>query len=107
MDWRAAQIGREIAQNAPPRNVGTTGFPASREPPCRALERRETVEPGPFPPQRLGLSPPQAPKRPVAVRGFVAATGAHPAAPLVGAEPERAQQIGLRAAHQRHALPKR
>src|SRR5580692_11527489 len=56
------------------------------------LQRREALEPDPFPPQRLGLHRREAPK-PVPARLRVGATAcALAAAPLVGAEAERSQQ---------------
>jgi hypothetical protein len=65
------------------------------------------MEPGPFPPQRLGLWLPAEPKPVTARLRVVAATGARPAAPLVGASAERPQQIALRAPDQIDAHPHR
>src|SRR6202035_1798042 len=78
------------------------GAMASASPawPQAALQRLETFEPAPFVPQRLGLDLLEAPKPPTARPRVVAAACALPAAPLVGAEAERSQQIALRAPDQ-------
>jgi hypothetical protein len=92
MDWRAAQIGLDIAQNAPA---------AQRR--RAALQRLETLEPGPFPPQRLGPYLLPSPKPFTAFQRVVAAAGPLSAAPLFGAEPERPKQVALRAHDQWNA----
>jgi hypothetical protein len=68
--------------------------------PQAALQRFQALEPAPFLPQRLMLDPLEAPKPPTARPRVVAAACALPAAPLVGAEAERSQQIALRAPDQ-------
>ena len=68
--------------------------------PHAALQRFQALEPAPFVPQRLGLDLLEAPKPPTARPRVVAAACALPAAPLVGAEAERSQQIALRAPDQ-------
>jgi hypothetical protein len=62
---------------------------------------------GPFLAQRLGLRLRQAPKPLPAGLRVAAAAGSLTAAPLVGAEPERSQQVALRPPYQRDAIAER
>jgi hypothetical protein len=74
----------------------------SRHPTSRRLE---TVQPRPFPPQRLGPHRLPTPKLLLARLRVIAAAGSLAPARFSGAEPERSQQIALRAKYQIHALP--
>ena len=75
--------------------------------PQAALQRFQALEPAPFVPQRLGLDLLEAPKPPTALPRVVAAACALPAAPLVGADAERSQQLALRAPDQIAARARR
>src|SRR3984957_3578108 len=98
--YRATAASRRYT--TPRRRIGRPGAMAWASPagPQPALQRPEALEPAPFVPQRLGLDLLEAPKPPTARPGVFAAACALPAAPLVGAEAERSQQIALRALDQ-------
>jgi hypothetical protein len=94
--YRATAASRRYT--TPRCRIGRPGAMAAAAPsrPQAALQRLELLEPAPFPPQRLGLDPFEAPKPPTARPRVVAAACALPAARLLGAKAERSQQIALR-----------
>lgn len=94
--YRATAASRRYT--TPRCRIGRPGAMAAAAPsrPPVALQRLELLEPAPFPPQRFGLDPLEAPKPPTARPRVVAAACALPAARLFGAEAERSQQIALR-----------
>ena len=98
--YRATAASRRYT--TPRCRTGRPGAMASAAPawPQAALQRLEALEPVPFPPQRLGPDPLEAPKPPMARPRVVAAACTLPAARLLGAEAERSQQIALRAPDQ-------
>jgi hypothetical protein len=83
----------------PPRD-NKSAAPARRSRRQAALQRFQALEPAPFVPQRLGPDLLEAPKPPTARPRVVATACALAAAPFVGAEAERSQQIALRAPDQ-------
>ena len=98
--YRATAASRRYT--TPRCRIGRPGAMAAAAPawPQAALQRFQALEPAPFVPQRLGLHLPETPKPLTARPRVVAAACALPAAPLVGAEAERSQQVALRAPDQ-------